>query len=167
MISRINLVRHSPKSIFNKINNIHHKSFPNKICQIGAMGSNILKQGQQGQGRQSSSPRPARGKKPASSGGPKGDDGDGEPPRLLNQAALAEFLCISKKSVQNQYSATPWLLPYAIQIPGARGPRWTAESVQTWLAERPNHATKPVPHAAPKKKAGRPRLAFAGKGGAA
>lgn len=100
------------------------------------------------------------------------NDGDGEPPRpglslnLYDQAALASFLCISKKTLQNQYSKHPHTLPQAIQIPGARGPRWTPQAVQEWLSERPQHAPKPVV-VAPKRKVGRPRIAVAGKGGAA
>jgi predicted DNA-binding transcriptional regulator AlpA len=86
--------------------------------------------------------------------------------RLLKEQDLADFLGISKKSVQNIYSATPWLLPPAIQIPGARGPRWTPQAVQDWLQNRPQHTPKPIP-VAPKRKAGRPRIALAGKGGAA
>lgn len=95
-------------------------------------------------------------------------DGDGEPPRpqLLDQATLADFLGISKKTLQNQYSVAPYTLPPAIQIPGARGPRWTHAAIQEWLAERPQHTPKSIP-VAPKRKVGRPRSALAGKGGAA
>ena len=110
--------------------------------------------------------RGAEGKKQAAAGD---GNSEGEPPRplpFLDQAALADLLCISKKTLQNQYSVAPYTLPRAIQIPGARGPRWTPHSVQEWLAARPNHTPKPVP-VAPKRKAGRPRIALAGKGGAA
>lgn len=100
-----------------------------------------------------------------------GDSGDGnsepEPDRpFLTQASLAALLCISKKTLQNLYSRTPHSLPVAIQIPGTRGPRWTPQAVQEWLDSRPQHTPKPIP-VAPKKKAGRPRIAQAVKGGAA
>ena len=85
---------------------------------------------------------------------------------LYDQAALAALLKISKKSVQNIFSKTPWLLPPAIQIPGARGPRWTPQAVQAWLADRPAHVAKPAPQPA-QKKVGRPRIALAVQGGAA
>ena len=97
-------------------------------------------------------------------------DPDPEPERrpnsLLDQASLASYLCISKHTVQNLYSKTPHLLPPAIHIPGARGPRWTPESVQEWLSGRPRH-TPPAPVVvAPKRKAGRPRIAaLRGNGG--
>lgn len=100
-----------------------------------------------------------------------GNDADGEPPRpgLADAAALANLLCVSKKTIQNIYSRTPHLLPKAISIPGARGPRWTSQAIEEWLATRPQHTSKSVP-VAPKRSAGRPRiaiaLAVAGKGGA-
>ncbi|MBU2857298.1 hypothetical protein HF289_10620 [Acidithiobacillus ferrooxidans] len=106
----------------------------------------------------------------ASAASGDGNSEDPEPERrpqaslsLYDQASLADLLCISKKSVQNIFSKTPWLLPPAIQIPGARGPRWTPESVQEWLNNRPRHTPKPIP-AAPKRKVGRPRIAPAVKG---
>ena len=97
-----------------------------------------------------------------------GDDGDeGEPPRpLLDQAALADLLCISKKTLQNQYSVAPHTLPPAIAVPGARGPRWTRQSVQEWLESRPRHTPKIAP-VAPRRKVGRPRIALVKQGGAA
>ncbi len=107
----------------------------------------------------------------AKSGDSNSDDGsDSEPERrqplqLYDQAALADLLTISKKSVQNIYSKTPHLLPTAIQIPGARGPRWTPSAVEEWLSERPRHTpAAPAPVVAPKRKAGRPRIAPAVKG---
>ena len=99
-------------------------------------------------------------------GNSNSDDPDPERPLLQNylnlfdQASLAVALCISKKSVQNIFSKTHWLLPPAICIPGARGPRWTLASVQTWLADRPAHTVKPAPKAA-SRKVGRPRIALA------
>lgn len=96
------------------------------------------------------------------------DDSDPErrqPLQLYDQATLANLLIISKKSVQNTFSKTPWLLPPAIRIPGARGPRWTPASVQAWLSERPAHSISSTPAPAPaKRKAGRPRIALAIKG---
>lgn len=95
------------------------------------------------------------------------DDGDGEPPRhgLADAAAFAAYICISKKTLQNIYCVTPHLLPPAIHVPGARGPRWPWASIDEWLSERPKHAPKPQP-VAPKRKAGRPRIAIMGKGSA-
>ena len=109
----------------------------------------------------------------ASGDGNSDDSAEPDPERrtqsltLFDQASLADLLCISRKTLQNIYSKTPWLLPPAIQIPGARGPRWTLESVQAWLNERPLHAAKPAPKAAAKNKVGRPRIALAVAGGAA
>jgi hypothetical protein len=114
----------------------------------------------------------SEGARSSAASGDGNSSDDSEPERrqpslpLYDQASLAALLRISKKSVQNIYSSTPHLLPAAIQIPGARGPRWTAQAVQTWLSERPRHTSKPAP-VAPKKKAGRPRIALAVKGGAA
>lgn len=105
----------------------------------------------------------------AKSGDSNTDDAEPDRPLLCGylytEQTLADLLCISKKTLQNLYSKTPWLLPVAIQIPGARGPRWTPQAVQEWLAERPQHTPKPAP-VAPRRKAGRPRIALAGKGGA-
>ena len=111
----------------------------------------------------------------ASGDGNSSDDPDPDPDperrqpslSLLDQAALAALLILSKKSVQNIYSKTPWLLPPAISIPGARGPRWTLASVQTWLNDRPAHASKPAPQIVNKKKVGRPRIALRSAGGVA
>ena len=108
----------------------------------------------------------------ASGDGNSSDDPDPErraqPPLLHDQASLADLLKISKKSVQNIYSRTPWLLPAAIAIPGARGPRWTISAVQTWFADRPAHSAKPAaPQLTQKKKVGRPRIALVKQGGAA
>ena len=98
-----------------------------------------------------------------------GNSDDGEPPRpqqLLDQHALANILGISKKPLQNLFSSKPHLLPSAIAVPGARGPRWTSGSVQAWLDSRPAYTTKPAP-APLQRKVGRPRIALAaGKGGA-
>jgi hypothetical protein len=58
------------------------------------------------------------------------------------------------------------LLPPAISVPGARGPRWTSASVQTWLNDRPAHSAKPAPKAN-KNKVGRPRIVSRSAGGAA
>ena len=98
------------------------------------------------------------------------DDSDPErrqPLQLYDQASLGQLLILSKKSVQNIYSATPWLLPPAISIPGARGPRWTPAAVEAWLSERPAHTSfnTPAPVVAAKRKAGRPRIAFAKQAG--
>ena len=84
---------------------------------------------------------------------------------LYDQAALADLLCIARKTLQNIYSVAPHSLPKAIQVPGARGPRWTPQAVHDWLQNRQQHTPKPVP-VAPRKKVGRPRIALTGKGGA-
>ena len=99
----------------------------------------------------------------ASGDSPPADPEPERPRNLLDQQALADLLCISKKTLQNIYSSTPWLLPPSIQIPGARGPRWTPAAVAEWLEQRPQHTSAPIP-AAPKRRAGRPRIALAGKG---
>ncbi len=80
--------------------------------------------------------------------------------QLLNQQVFADLLGIDKHTLQNVFSKTPWLLPAAISIPGARGPRWTPQAVQAWLADRPAHTVKPAPKAA-SRKVGRPRIALA------
>lgn len=92
-------------------------------------------------------------------------DGESPRPQLYDQPTLAAFLAISKKTLQNRYSVAPHTLPPAISIPGARGPRWTPESVAEWLSSRPQHTTKTAT-VAPRRKAGRPRIAHAAKGGA-
>ena len=100
----------------------------------------------------------------AKSGDSNSADPDPEPERraqsslckLYDQAALADLLVTSKKSVQNIYSSTPWLLPPALSVPGARGPRWTAQAVHAWLESRPAHTSKQ-----PARKVGRPRIAQA------
>ena len=107
----------------------------------------------------------------AASGDSNPDSDDSDPERrpslsLFDQAALADLLKISKKTLQNLYSSSPHTLPAAIQIPGARGPRWTPTAVQEWLNNRPPHTTKPIPQPI-KKTVGRPRIAFVVKGGAA
>lgn len=97
----------------------------------------------------------------AASGDGNSNTDDTDPERrkpLYDQAALADLLCVSKKTLQNQYSASPHTLPPAIAIPGARGPRWTPQAVQEWLDARPQHQPKPAP-VAPKRKVGRPRIA--------
>lgn len=80
------------------------------------------------------------------------------PIHLYDQASLAKLLGISKKTVQNLYSRTPHLLPPAIDIPGARGPRWTAPSIIAWLEGRPVHTSTPAPVMV-KRSVGRPRIA--------
>ena len=92
-------------------------------------------------------------------------DPERSPLQLFDASSLADLFCISKKTIQNQYSRTPWLLPPAICIPGARGPRWTASAVQAWLENRPQHSAKPAPQPA-KNKVGRPRIAPVKQGGA-
>lgn len=120
-----------------------------------------------------STPRQKRGRgegtrSSVSSGDGNSDNSDPEPARpllqLFDEPSLADLLCISKKSVQNLYSATPWLLPQAISIPGARGPRWTPAAIAAWLSERPAHSSTPAP-AKTKGKVGRPRIAFAKQAG--
>lgn len=117
--------------------------------------------------------RGASARSSAKSGDGNSDDPDSDPERrqtslrLFDQASLADLLCISKKTLQNQYSVAPHTLPAAIQIPGARGPRWTPQAVQAWLSERPLHTSKPAPKANKKNKVGRPRIALAVAGGAA
>ncbi len=112
--------------------------------------------------------RHTEGSRSSAASGDGNSDPDPDPERrlqplqLLDQAVLADLLHISKKTLQNLYSNTPHLLPQAISIPGARGPRWTIQAVQTWLDSRPAHhnTAKTAPKAA-KRKVGRPRIALA------
>ncbi|WP_248885542.1 hypothetical protein [Acidithiobacillus acidisediminis] len=98
-----------------------------------------------------------------------GDGGDGEPPQslissLLDQNALAQLLCVSKKTLQNQYSKNPFAFPPAIAVPGARGPRWTLASIQAWIANRPTYLPPAPPLPTQQKRRGRPRLALVARG---
>ena len=77
--------------------------------------------------------------------------------RLYDQQGLADLLGVSRKTVQNLYSRSPHLLPPAIAIPGARGPRWTFQAIRDWLKARPAHTSVSVP-CPPKRKVGRPRI---------
>lgn len=105
----------------------------------------------------------------AASGDSNADDPDPEPEQkkqhhlqLFDQKSLAALLGISKKTLQNWYSVSPYTLPEAIQIPHARGPRWTQKAVEKWLNNRPRHTQKTQPVAPVKsKKRGRPRIAQA------
>lgn len=92
--------------------------------------------------------------------------------QLYDQASLADLLCISKKTLQNQFSKTPHLLPPAISVSGARGPRWTPAAVQAWLFDRPAHSRTPASRtpapavvAPARNKVGRPRIALMAKEG--
>ncbi len=106
----------------------------------------------------------------AKSGDSNSSDSDPSDPErhgLLTQTDLAAFLRISRKSLQNLYSSKPHELPPAISVPGARGPRWTVQAVQDWLANRPQHTPRSTP-VAPRRKVGRPRIAaLRSAGGAA
>jgi len=81
-----------------------------------------------------------------------------DPIRLYDQKSLAALIGVSKKTVQNLYSRDPYSLPVAIDIPGARGPRWTAQAVLDWLNSRPVHRSTPPP-VKKVRKVGRPRIA--------
>ncbi len=113
--------------------------------------------------------RQREGMRSSAASGDGNDDGDPDPERhfrLLTQADLSDLLSISTKTLQNVYSRTPHLLPKAIQIPGARGPRWTPAAVAAWLDSRPAYTTRPA-LAPAKNRVGRPRIALAAvKGGA-
>lgn len=116
--------------------------------------------------------RGAAARSSAASGDGNADPADPDPERrpslhLLDQAALAALLRISKKTLQNQYSVAPHTLPAAIQIPRARGPRWTPQAIQEWLEQRPPHTPKPVPQPSKRRKVGRPRIAVVNKEGGA
>lgn len=126
-----------------------HKAAPRRTRQRGASSRSTAKSGDSN----------------SSSDDPEPERNQANQAQLYDQSALADLLKISKKTLQNLYSRTPHLLPPTIQIPGARGPRWTPQSVQEWLEQRPTHTTKTVP-VAPARKVGRPRIAaVAGKGG--
>lgn len=103
-----------------------------------------------------------------------GDDGDGDPdpdpdrPQFYDYAALAALLSCGVQHVRNLRCAGK--LPPAIKLPYARGPRWTVDAVDAWLASNaePYHPT-PVARSAPKsplpRKIGRPRIADQQRGG--
>ncbi|MHB1320817.1 MAG: helix-turn-helix transcriptional regulator [Acidithiobacillus ferrivorans] len=104
--------------------------------------------------------RGADGKRQATAGDSNDSDPEPHRPGLADEAAFAAQICISKKTLQNIYSKTPHLLPKAISIPGARGPRWTQAAIEEWLNSRPQHSPAPVPVAPkPKRSVGRPRIA--------
>ena len=106
--------------------------------------------------------RGAEGKKQAAAGDSPADP---EPPRpgLAGEAELANQLCISKKTVQNIYSRTPHLLPPAIQIPGARGPRWTQAAIDNGFLSA--QSTPQNPHLSqPKRRLAAPGLPARAKG---
>jgi hypothetical protein len=67
-------------------------------------------------------------------------------------------------TLKNLYSKSPELLPPAIHIPGHRGPLWLPRDVKRWLEAHRTTQVAVVP--APKRRAGRPRIAQAGTGGA-
>ena len=150
--------------------NAHHKDPRDQVqVQVPLVVHQVLTHHVVRSGGDRQRKRPAGGDKKASSG--NSDGSDGEPPRpcqplqLLNQTDLAALLQISKKTLQNIHSVTPHLLPRAISIPGARGPRWTQTAVQAWLDSRPAYTTTLAP-APTHRKVGRPRIALAVKGGA-
>ena len=126
--------------------------------------------------RRRTSQRGAATRSSGASGDGNSDDPDPDPERpipaahqphqLYDQASLANLLILSKKSVQNIYSKTPHLLPPAIKIPGARGPRWTVQAIEEWLATRPQHTSKSAPVAL-HRKVGRPRIAVLHSNGGA
>lgn len=116
--------------------------------------------------------RKQAGSRSSAASGDGNGNGDSDPDpdperhfRLLNQDSLADILSVSKKTLQNLFSSKPHLLPKAIQIPCARGPRWTQTAVQAWLDSRPAYTTTPV-QTPTRRKVGRPRIAPAVKWGA-
>lgn len=115
--------------------------------------------------------RHGEGSRSSAASGDGNSDPEPDPARplltaqLFNQASLATLLCVSKKTIQNLYSRTPWLLPPAIQIPCARGPRWTPQAVQAWLENRPLHSAQPALKTAANRKVGRPRIALSAVAG--
>lgn len=138
-----------PKPLKNKVKVVHLQAAPRRTRQ---RGSAIRSSASSGDSNNAANPEPPRGTLLSLN--------------LYDQATLAAFLAISKKTLQNLYSTKPHTLPVAIHVPGARGPRWTHKAVQEWLEQRPQHTPKPKP-VSPGRKVGRPRIALvAGKGGA-
>ena len=120
---------------------LNRYTIPRAFSQSGACGRDLSKMKSNNNMRTDASSVSSRQKSGPREGDSNGDgDGDGEPPRSLNlqqlidEHAIALCLRISKKTVQNLYSKSPHLFPPSLQIPGARGPRWTAHAVEEWIA---------------------------------
>lgn len=163
-IQQLRTVTQTPRFLYRKINNLHNYTFPQTIAQTGAVGRQIIKKQNTGQGNGRQSRRPSAGSGKSSGGsGKKGDDegGVGEPPRiqLLDWPAFAAVLRANEKTLRNQYYKAPWNFPEPIFIPGCRGPRWTPAAVKIWLENQPHHEVKKSKPEQPKIGRGRPRLA--------
>ena len=145
-------------------------AIPAALAQTGACGRDLSKMKSNNNtrtGAASVSSRQKSGSREA------GSDGDGEPLRplnlqLLDQKALAQCWCSNIKTIQNLCSKSPHLLPPSIKVPGTRGPRWTASSIEEWITNLEREAISA--HTAQQinsthRRPGRPRIALT-KGGA-
>lgn len=154
---------------WNSLRQTHRQTFPKNLSQSGAIGHS-LSQAQDRQPRRAGRQAHQGGQKKASSSNDDGDgDGGGEPPhqhplQTLEYQDLAPLFHVSPDTLKNVYSRSPELLPPAVHIPGHRGPLWLPSTVLRWLEA--NEHPAPVTPAPKRRKAGRPRIAQAGKVGA-
>lgn len=145
---------------------LNRYTIPRAFSQSGTCARDLSKMKSNNNMRTDASSVSSRQK--SGSRGDSDSDGDGEPPRSLNlqqlydEHAIAQSFCISKKTVQNLFSKSPRLFPPAINVPGARGPRWTARSIEEWIN---NLEHKAISERAAqqinstKRRPGRPRIA--------
>ena len=149
---------------------LNRYTIPSAFSQSGACGRDLSKMKSNNNTRTGAASISARQKSGGRGDGDSDGDGDGEPPRSLNlhlydEHAIAQCFRISKKTVQNTFSKSPNLFPPSIKIPGARGPRWTARSIEEWINNLEYKAISA--HAAQQinstpRRPGRPRIAQAG-----
>ncbi len=146
---------------------LNRYAVPHVLSQSGAAGRDITKATCTNNMRTDAASISSRQKS-----GARGDDDDSEPNRPINlqqlydEHALAKCFSISKKTIQNLFSKSPHLFPPAINVPGARGPRWTARAIADWIdhLERktisPRGAKQQI-NSTPRRP-GRPRIARIG-----
>lgn len=152
-----------------RIRHGHQQVFPkSRLSQTGAIGKNLIVVHTPTDRQPRRSGRQGHGGQGKTSSNDEGDGDGGEPPHplVLDYEDLAHLLRVAVGTLKNRYSLDPTSLPPAILIPGCRGPRWLFPDVLQWLKDHRTPAA-PSPAPAPKRKAGRPRIAISGKGGAA
>lgn len=175
--SRALCTRHAKPvmAAWQSLRHARRQTFPQNLAQVGAVGRDLS----QGRSQDRQPPRSGRqghggrGQKKAPSSNDDGGDGGGEPPHclgglepLLNYEDFGLVARLAPGTVKNLYCRSPESLPPAIHIPGHRGPLWHPDDVVLWFDQHRSTPTAPPVTPAPKRKAGRPRIA-AGKGGAA